>query len=534
MVTALALHPAARRKMLARMPAEIAHDVRLRPLGSVGPTGTIVSAEEQSFIDAILADLERGDWRQALAARRGRRRGSDGVLELSQPVHRRHHLVLVEAFCHQPGSPRLDPAKLDGMGFVLRRHEAGAWQGWMTSGPKKRGWRNLPQANLDPDPARRHFVRPTAAGQVDAMVLARRAVTPLAEDVLPLYAAPPDLCERFGRTVLFGVIPVTSADRTEDPVPAPDYNALPAAEAQAMRDHLSEYLKSRPRLDLPRAEQILNPAWNPLGLVVVPGTDDARLNSFGIFLQQLMVELGAFDGNPAATRLLAELNTIALPMRRDGAGRVTRTMQAGVFVARAAPILIGGDPNTPPPGEQTLTMPLEWPAIGASQGARLTQLALGCLAQRFVALSPATPKFDGDGRRYAVRPFIRVKGHDDCPSRLVWADYSEPFRILPWWDGDGPATKISLPDPKSFRKMKPNVTFELPPALANLVRGDPKKLADGEGSTGGLEIFWLCSFSIPIITICAFIVLSIFLSLFDLIFRWMAFIKICIPIPKPK
>lgn len=538
MVTALAPHPAARRKMLARMPAEIPHDVILRPLGGTGAAGTIVSAEEQSFIDAVLADLERSDWRQALAARRGRRRGTDGVLELSQPIHRRHHLILVEAFCHQPGNPRLDPAKLDGMGFVLRRYENGGWQGWMTSGAKKRGWRNQPQGHtgqdLDPDPTRRHFIRPSTAGQLDAMVLARRAVTPLAEDVLPLFAAPPDLCERFGRTVLFGIIPVTSADRTEDPVPAPDYNALPPAEAQAMRDHLSEYLKSRPQMSLPRAGQTLHPGWNPLAITVVPGTEDARLNSFGIFLQQLMVELGAFEASPAANQLLTELNRIALPMQRDGQGRVTRAMPAGVFVARAAPILIAGDPNTPPPGEPALTMPLEWPAIGASQGAHLMQLALACLSQRFATISPATPKFDGDGYRYAVRPFIRVKGHDDCPSRLVWSDYSEAFRILPWWDGDGPATKIPLPDPKNFRKMKPNITFEVPPSLANIIRGDPKKLADGEGSTGGLDIFWLCSFSMPIITICAFIVLSIFLSLFDLFLSWMAFIKICIPIPKPK
>ena len=40
--------------------------------------------------------------------------------------------------------------------------------------------------------------------------------------------------------------------------------------------------------------------------------------------------------------------------------------------------------------------------------------------------------------------------------------------------------------------------------------------------------------SIPIITICAFIVLNIFLSLFDLFFSWMLFIKICLPIPVPK
>ncbi len=121
MVTALTLHPAERRRRMAVLPAEPMHDVVLRPLGGAGPNGVIASADEQSFIDAILADLERSDWRQAITARRGRRRGTDGVLELSQPVHRRQHLILLEAFCREPGSPRVDPAKLVGMGFVLRR-----------------------------------------------------------------------------------------------------------------------------------------------------------------------------------------------------------------------------------------------------------------------------------------------------------------------------------------------------------------------------------------------------------------------------
>jgi hypothetical protein len=80
--------------------------------------------------------------------------------------------------------------------------------------------------------------------------------------------------------------------------------------------------------------------------------------------------------------------------------------------------------------------------------------------------------------------------------------------------------------------VKPNVAFEMPPELANLLQGDMKKLKDGEGSTAGLDLGWICSFSIPIITICAFIVLNIFLSLFNLIFGWLAFIKICIPVPR--
>jgi hypothetical protein len=73
----------------------------------------------------------------------------------------------------------------------------------------------------------------------------------------------------------------------------------------------------------------------------------------------------------------------------------------------------------------------------------------------------------------------------------------------------------------------------MPPEIANLLKGDAKDLSEGKGSTSGPNIAWICSFSIPYITICAFIVLNIFLTLFDIIFRWMMYIKICIPIPLP-
>ncbi len=59
----------------------------------------------------------------------------------------------------------------------------------------------------------------------------------------------------------------------------------------------------------------------------------------------------------------------------------------------------------------------------------------------------------------------------------------------------------------------------MPPSLQDLLSGSPKDLIDGKGGTGTLGLGWICSFSIPIITICAFIVLNIFLSLFDLCLR---------------
>ena len=55
----------------------------------------------------------------------------------------------------------------------------------------------------------------------------------------------------------------------------------------------------------------------------------------------------------------------------------------------------------------------------------------------------------------------------------------------------------------------------------------------GEGSlSDNPSLGWICSFSIPIITLCAFIVLNIFLTLLHLVFGWLFFIKICLPFPK--
>ena len=88
-----------------------------------------------------------------------------------------------------------------------------------------------------------------------------------------------------------------------------------------------------------------------------------------------------------------------------------------------------------------------------------------------------------------------------------------------------------------MKNLKPNVAFQLPPGLFNtLANNSPKDFLDGKGKEGGvgIGIAWICSFSLPIITLCAFIVLNIFLQLFNIVFWWMLYIKICIPIPFPK
>jgi hypothetical protein len=65
--------------------------------------------------------------------------------------------------------------------------------------------------------------------------------------------------------------------------------------------------------------------------------------------------------------------------------------------------------------------------------------------------------------------------------------------------------------------------------VTNLKRVMEGELASGESFDIGL----LCSFSIPIITICALIVLMIFVGLLNIVFWWMPFLRICLPIALP-
>ena len=61
-------------------------------------------------------------------------------------------------------------------------------------------------------------------------------------------------------------------------------------------------------------------------------------------------------------------------------------------------------------------------------------------------------------------------------------------------------------------------------------------VGDGAGckAGSGMEIGMICSISIPIITLCALILLMIMVSLLDFIFRWVPWFIACFPVPKLK
>ncbi|HWC76873.1 MAG TPA: hypothetical protein VG778_05395, partial [Blastocatellia bacterium] len=300
----------------------------------------------------------------------------------------------------------------------------------------------------------------------------------------------------------------------------------------ALKNHFSRFLQAGGARTLPRAGQTIDyKAGEPPALLT-----NSAMQEFVVFLRQLAIEFGAFGQTPQAQALMAELNTIRVPLNVQG----TSTRPAGDFLKSATTILVeldGRGENSPP----SITMPVTWPAISQTQADRIFSLIKEAIKGRLATVAPREGRFEDIGREYRVRAFVRVKRQDGCPPKLVWSEPSEPFTIAPWYEsGSLPPVRIALPDPMDrdfLKKLKPNVAFSVPKGLFNVINGnDAKKLSDGEGGEGSpqFDLAWICSFSIPIITLCAFIVLNIFLSLFDIIFRWMLFIKICIPIPIPR
>jgi hypothetical protein len=139
----------------------------------------------------------------------------------------------------------------------------------------------------------------------------------------------------------------------------------------------------------------------------------------------------------------------------------------------------------------------------------------------------------------------------------VLSEATQPFQLASFFDSDAPARpiRISLPldtTAAGLRKFDKNTAFMISDVLCGqmqrmggLTLGDlvlsvlpwplhkDLPVADtGPCKTGSVSFGMVCSLSIPIITICALILLIIIVNLLDLIFRWIPFFITCFPIPK--
>ncbi|HEV8474660.1 MAG TPA: hypothetical protein VGR82_17915 [Methylomirabilota bacterium] len=134
---------------------------------------------------------------------------------------------------------------------------------------------------------------------------------------------------------------------------------------------------------------------------------------------------------------------------------------------------------------------------------------------------------------------------------------TRPFRMASFFDPDAPARpiRIGLPvdtSPAGLRRFDKNAVFMMSDVLCGQIdRMKGLGLADlvlsvlpwpfhkslsvpekGDCKTSdGVSLGVMCSLSIPIITICALLLLMIIVSLLDFIFRWLPYFVVCFPLP---
>jgi hypothetical protein len=152
---------------------------------------------------------------------------------------------------------------------------------------------------------------------------------------------------------------------------------------------------------------------------------------------------------------------------------------------------------------------------------------------------PSLPKSDPGGTKFHVIRMVYEQPH--C-FRLTISQPTRAFQFAPFFDPDAPVRPVRIAMPvdttiEGLKKFDKGVAFLISNQLKaqmNRVAG-LQELMDGDTNPEGtIDLGMICSLSIPIITICALILLMIIVSLLNIIFQWLPFFKICLPIPLPR
>ncbi len=214
------------------------------------------------------------------------------------------------------------------------------------------------------------------------------------------------------------------------------------------------------------------------------------------------------------------------------------------------------------PTQSTLQPP---PGQTARQKAEALKIQLDHLVDLIDAALREQPATSAPPAPLAAQPVLDPRGGDWFVIRCVFerpncgpltgplvSDPTAAFQIAGFFDPDAPARpiRIGLPvdiSPAGLRKFDKNTAFMISDMLCGQIdRMKGMTLGDlvlsvlpwpfhkdlpGTAAKSCPEGM-ICSLSIPIITICALLLLIIIVALLDLIFHWLPFFLICFPLPK--
>lgn len=524
--------------------------------------------------------------------------GDEKGLRLYHPAHGRYYLVTASLVCRQLGLPDRSVALQDGesISFVVRRRIPPATngsgqlatveQGWVDEGPQ-RGWRDLVDARGLPVAVRpdeeRFRLHPVTVNGITPANGARRlngtATSP--QEALDLIVAEQ-------RRVYYGYIAVGNRDKYLDrrPVQVSDPDQALADYVAAVRDESSLESTYDFRLDQV-SSRVLDP-WR--GIYTAPdevdqlkGKGEARLGEFSLYLildladwlnSYLPEVFKAITGGttlPAGSKrqaLLKALQDINIKVRRPGAGsEISLGLDDAIAELANRLGLVHGEGEEPADrynvrdadrpksgggriplsdnkGSYLSTFPTSGPLHKALAEALVESPSPAAVPEEVITLLQSQVVIDrsdqADAPPQAGQLFVRlVYERPGCPPLV--SQESDVFTLAKYFDPDAPARPIRIELPsiamKDLRKYKRGVGLQMSPELRDVMNRINKDMLDGGGLSDGSvswELGMICSFSLQIIFLVAFIVMFIFLISLNFIFWWLPFLKICFPIPVKK
>jgi hypothetical protein len=459
-------------------------------------------------------------------------------LKLYQPAHGHFYLLAAHLVCRAAGLPDkvVDSTRAEKVGFVLRRigpnNEEMAWAvspGTATAG---RAWQPL-----------------TADSNGEYLTLAPD------EEVLPMF--PLTFCNNGRRRrLLAGLVPTSSRETFQAA-----QSLSPFVTTLDPKNPVDPRMERLETIVISRLNDLKAPLHDPTGLTqpeidkIKAERDKAEkeaslflLLDFADFLSTKLGDLWqALKGRvrPSGAELGRLYDTLGAVVDSSLADTSTwRDALVATLDKRDAIIgelpLDGGSSSLPT--YNLRHTPLDPEALRSQLDAVFKVVPATAPAQSGapgpIPGVPPVPKLDpAAGVQYVLRCVYRRPQCGPFQPDVV-SLATERFAIASFFDFDAPARPIRITMPvdtsvAGLRKFNKNVAFIISDKLRQQMNSvtDLKQVLDGNLASGQeFDLGVICSFSIPIITICALIVLLIFINLLNIVFWWLPFVRICFPI----
>jgi hypothetical protein len=475
------------------------------------------------------------------------------TFKLFQPTHLRYYLVTAALTCRKPGLPdhTLDTSVGDSVAFIVRQLRP------------KPGYTNADCAVYDASKCTEYAWVPVTGGasaSTTAPIPATASATispapqpgwtqasgaaPLpGEELIPLSLTHVG-SNGNSRRIFLGLIP---ASRRQQYVGAQTLSSSSTGNASSTSGSSGNGTSTDPRMDM-LYRQIIGPWCNLLdwgktvdlsatnALVASQDASALILYDFATFLSQNIPDVWGAISSTASVSSLSSAETT-----------LYNTLGSGLRAALASAYQYGaqleamGSAGTLPTGYMAYTLTDPANLITPTSLQTPVANALPPLSSSNVPVLPPVPQNPADplGDYYFIVRCVYVRPQCSCN---VVSSPCRPFLLSNYFDPDAPARRIQVALPAdtsigSLRKYDKGVAFMISSELRNQMGrvASLSNLASGTiGGAGSLSVGWICSYSIPIITICALILLLVIVIALNLVFFWLPFFKICFPVPQLK